>query len=50
MTLEYHVGDPKLLADLPHFILKKLAKRLDKLEIHFFRQAADIVMRLYRDR
>src|SRR5205807_8568895 len=37
---------PELQSDLAHFVFKKLPDRFDKLEVHFFRQTADVVMSL----
>ena len=41
---------PELAAKRTHFILKKLAQRLDQLHIHALGQSADIVMRFDRHR
>ena len=38
----------KLDAQRAHFVLEQRVQRLDELELHVFRQAADIVMRLDR--
>jgi hypothetical protein len=40
------VLEPELLADFPDFVLEQHAQRLDQLEAHAFRQAADVVVRL----
>ena len=40
------VGQAELAAERPHLVLEQLAQRLDQLELHALRQAADIVMRL----
>ena len=36
----------ELQSGLPHFVFEQLAHRFDELEMHFFRQPADVVMAL----
>src|SRR5690606_35085176 len=48
MTADEVLGQAELLAQRPHLVLEELAPRLDKLHVHAFRQAADIVVRLDR--
>ena len=38
--------DAEVAADAAHFVLEQLAQRLHELELHAFRQAADVVMAL----
>ena len=42
--------DPEVAANGAHFILEQLAQRLDELELHALRQAADVVVTLDRRR
>ena len=50
MPLHERVRQPQLAAKRAHLVLEQLAQRLDELELHALRQAADIVVRLDRDR
>ena len=49
MPLQECIRQPKLAAKRANLILEQLAKRLDQLQLHALRQAADIVMRLDGD-
>ena len=43
----HHLGrQPELDADAAYLVLEQLAQRLDQLQFHGRRQAADVVMRL----
>ena len=44
------LGQAELAAERAHLVLEQLAQRLDQLQVHALRQAADIVVRLDRDR
>ena len=50
MAFEDHLRNAKVASDRTDLVLEQLAKRFDELEVHLFRQAADIVMCLDRDR
>src|SRR5208282_6187386 len=50
VALDETVGQAELAAECAHLVLEELAQWLDELEIHAVGQAADIVMRLDRDR
>ncbi len=50
MSADHLLGQSELAADVAHFVLEQLAQRLDELELHPGLQAADVVMRLDRDR
>src|SRR5687767_12025927 len=47
MPLEDHFGNAKISADRADLVFEKLTQGFDKLQVHFFRQAADVVMGLY---
>ena len=44
------IGQAELLAHDPHLVLEELPQRLDELQAHPLRQAADVVMALDRGR
>src|SRR5262249_46565994 len=42
--------DIQVASNSPHLVLEKLPQRLDELQVHFLRQAANVVMALDRRR
>ena len=44
------LGQAELLADAAHLVLEQQPQRLDQVEVHLLRQAADVVVRLDRRR
>jgi hypothetical protein len=44
------LGQAELAAERAHLVLEEFAQRLDQLHVHALGQAADIVVRLDRDR
>ncbi|MNN08968.1 hypothetical protein D3C81_1218370 [compost metagenome] len=46
MAVDHVVRQAQLQADLAHFVLEQFTQRLDQLEVHFLRQATDVVVRL----
>ncbi len=50
MAADERVGQAELAAERAHLVLEQFAQRLDQLHVHALGQAADIVVRLDRDR
>ena len=50
VAVDEMLGQAQLAAELAHLVLEQFAQRLDQLQFHARRQAADIVVRLDRDR
>ena len=46
MAVDHLARQSELDAEPPHLVLEQLAQRLDELQVHLLRQAADVVMRL----
>ena len=46
VAVDHVVRQAQFQADLAHFVLEQFAQRLDQLEVHFLRQATDVVVRL----
>jgi hypothetical protein len=44
MPMHHLGGQTQLESDAPHLVLEQLAQRLDQLQLHVRRQAADVVM------
>jgi hypothetical protein len=49
VALDEMVGQAQFAAEFADLVLEQLAQRLDELQLHARRQAADIVVRLDRD-
>ena len=49
MAADQAVRQAELAAERAHLVLEQLAQRLDQLQVHALRQAADIVVRLDGD-
>ena len=50
MAADEMLRQPELAAERPHLVLEQFAQRLDQLQVHALRQAADVVVRLDRHR
>ena len=49
MAADERFRQAQLAAERAHLVLEQFAQRLDQLQLHPLRQAADIVVRLDRD-